>query len=137
VTTEQRPVDENIEHYWIVKKQISDALAQSNSELSKAVLSTSDRFFYIFSQRWVRQFGREAVYRSVFCQLSSQIPEVNYCLKISPGDAYISVLTLGPTQLYSRSGMYFIANIISNDQAVSQCLPKWERVLQLYKEEER
>lgn len=96
---------EEADPYWIVKGQIADALEKSNSELTKAVLSTSNRFFYVFSQRWARRFGQDALYRSLFCQLSNQIPEMNYCLKINELGASISVLARAGSRFETRSGM--------------------------------
>lgn len=77
------------------KNYIAESLLLSQSEVAKAVISSSTKFFDNFALRWVGAVGYESLLYSTFCQVNCKYHEQSYCLKFKEGQhATVSLLNI-------------------------------------------
>jgi hypothetical protein len=76
---------EKVNIYREAQRFIDEALLLSRSEVAKAVLSSSSRFFDEFAKRWVANMGFDTLLYSTFCQVNALYFEQSYCLKFEKG----------------------------------------------------
>lgn len=87
--------DDREEGYQKAKAYIEESLLLSQSEVAKAVISSSTGFFDNFARRWVASMGYESLLYSTFCQVNCRYREQSYCLKFKEGQhAIVSLLTI-------------------------------------------
>lgn len=86
--------------YTMAKNHITDALVSSSSDVAKAVLASSSKFFDNFAKRWATTIGFESLSHSTFCQVNCRFHEQSYCLKFEEeGGAIVSLLSLASDEL--------------------------------------
>ena len=71
--------------YREAQRFIDEALLLSRSDVAKAVLSSSSRFFDEFAKRWIANMGFDTLLYSTFCQVNALYFEQSYCLKFDKG----------------------------------------------------
>lgn len=92
--------------YRKAKTYIDESLLLSQSEVAKAVISSSSGFFDSFARKWVTSVGYESLLYSTFCQVNCRYHEQNYCLKFRKGQhATVSLLTI-PADELNRPGIH-------------------------------
>lgn len=88
--------------YNQAKSYIDESLLMSQSEVAKAVISSSSGFFDNFARKWVTAIGYESLLYSTFCQVNCRYHEQNYCLKFKQDQhATVSLLAIPADDLNS------------------------------------
>lgn len=76
--------------YHKAQKFMSEALLLTQSEVAKAVLSSSSQFFDKFAKHWVTTMGFNTLMYSTFCQVNCRYFEQSYCFKFEKNTGIIN-----------------------------------------------